>query len=108
MTYKHRKPKLFYQKTIRTNLKIRNLLDIRSISLKVVFQYTNKQSENYKRKLLIHKLSIFSRIKSETDPHIWRRQGDMEERDGPLQIGRWQTSNQEGFTYEAHFGQLQG
>ena len=39
--------------------KIRNLLDIRSISLKVVFQYTNKQSENYKRKLLIHKLSIF-------------------------------------------------
>ena len=52
-------PNYSIKKLLEQIKKIRNLLDIRSISLKVVFQYTNKQSENYKRKLLIHKLSIF-------------------------------------------------
>ena len=52
-------PNYSIKKLLEQIKKIRNLLDIRSVSLNVVFQYTNKQSENYKRKLLIHKLSSF-------------------------------------------------
>ena len=49
-------PDYSMEKLLEQIKRIRHLLDIRSISFKVMFRYINKQSENFKKKLLVCKL----------------------------------------------------
>lgn len=96
-------PNYSIKKLLEQIKKIRNLLDIRSISLKAVFQYTNKQSENYKRKLLIHKLSIFPDKIWNWSPYMegketWRKEMDH------FRLAGGQFSNQENLLMKLILG----